>query len=92
MLAALREAFPKARIIGITAVWGSDRAPATMERVNEIVRKSVIAVDGTFIDIGFPLVGHTAWLQPDQIHPNASGQQEVAKTIEEKLATLNLAL
>ncbi|WP_431276981.1 SGNH/GDSL hydrolase family protein [Leifsonia poae] len=92
MLDALRDAFPKARIIGITAVWGSDQPPATMTRVDEIVRKSVTGVDGTFLDIGFPLVGHTAWLQPDQIHPNVSGQVEVAKTIEEKLATLNLAL
>jgi acyl-CoA thioesterase-1 len=92
MLDALREAFPKVRIIGITAVWGSDQPPATMDRVNEIVRKSVTAVDGTFLDIGFPLVGHTAWLQADQIHPNASGQQVVAKTIDEKLAPLNLAL
>jgi acyl-CoA thioesterase-1 len=92
MLDALRKAFPSVRIIGITAVWGSDQPPATLDRVNEIVRKSVTAVDGTFLDIGFPLVGHPAWLQPDQIHPNASGQQVVAKTVEEKLAPLNLAL
>jgi acyl-CoA thioesterase-1 len=92
MLHALRKAFPTVRIIGITAVWGSDQPPATLDRVDEIVRKSVTAVDGTFLDIGFPLVGHPALLQPDQIHPNASGQQVIAKAIEEKLAPLNLAL
>ena len=49
-------------------------------------------VDGTFLDIGFPLVGRPADLQPDGIHPNAAGQDVVARVIESKLAPLDLPL
>ncbi|MFF1633766.1 SGNH/GDSL hydrolase family protein [Leifsonia sp. NPDC058248] len=92
LLDALRAAFPDARIIGTTAVWGSDRPPATLTRVDGIVEKAVEKVDGTFLDLGFPLVGHRDLLQADQIHPNAAGQDVVAKVVDSKLAPLNLAL
>ena len=36
LLSELRSAFPRAHIIGITAVWGSDQPPATMTRVDGI--------------------------------------------------------
>jgi acyl-CoA thioesterase-1 len=92
LLEALRAAFPDARIIGTTAVWGSDQPPATLTRVDGIVEKAVENVDGTFLDLGFPLVGHRGLLQADQIHPNAAGQDVVAKLVDSKLAPLNLAL
>lgn len=92
MLRELRDAFPDARIIGTTAIWGSDKPPASVERVDSIAESAVKAVGGSFVDVGFPLVNHPEWLQPDQIHPNALGQDVVAKVIEAKLAPLNLAL
>jgi acyl-CoA thioesterase-1 len=92
LLEALRAAFPDARIIGTTAVWGSDQPPATLTRIDGIVEAAVKNVDGTFLDLGFPLVGHRALLQTDQIHPNAAGQDVVAKVVDSKLAPLNLAL
>ncbi|MBW8871620.1 MAG: SGNH/GDSL hydrolase family protein, partial [Leifsonia sp.] len=92
MLRELREAFPDASIVGITGIWGSDHPPATMTHVDEIVGDAVRDVDGTWLDIGFPLVGHPDLLQPDGIHPNAAGQKVVARTIESKLRPLNLAL
>ena len=92
MLGELRSACPHAHIIGITAVWGSDNPPATIARVDGIVEKAVKAVDGTFIDIGFPLLGRPQYLQPDGIHPNAAGQDVVARVVESKLAPLDRAL
>jgi acyl-CoA thioesterase-1 len=92
MLRELRERFPKATIVGITGVWGSDQPPATMTRVDGIVGDAVRDVDGTWLDIGFPLVGHPELVQADGIHPNAAGQKVVARTIEAKLRPLDLAL
>ncbi|MDR6612975.1 GDSL-type esterase/lipase family protein [Leifsonia sp. 1010] len=92
MLRELRERFPDATIVGITGIWGSDQPPATMTRVDDIVGDAVRGVDGTWLDIGFPLVGHPELLQADGIHPNAAGQKVVAQTIESKLQPLNLAL
>jgi acyl-CoA thioesterase I len=92
MLRELRETFPHATIVGITGVWGSDQPPATMTRVDGIVEDAVRNVDGTWIDIGFPLVGHPDLVQADGIHPNAAGQRLVAKAVDAKLAPLNLAL
>lgn len=92
MLRELRSACPHAHIIGITAVWGSDNPPATIARVDGIVEKAVKAVDGRFIDIGFPLLGRPQYLQPDGIHPNAAGQDVVARVVESKLAPLDRAL
>lgn len=92
MLDALRQQFPKVRIIGTTAIWGSDTPPATITRVDAIMKEAVQGVDGTFLDVGFPLVGHRELLQADQIHPNSAGQKAVANVIDSKLAPLNLAL
>lgn len=92
MLGQLRDAFPDAHIIGTTAIWGSDKPPATVETIDRIAEKAVKDVGGSFVDVGFPLVGHPEWLQADQIHPNALGQDVVAKVIEAKIAPLNLAL
>ncbi|MEN0086544.1 MAG: GDSL-type esterase/lipase family protein [Leifsonia sp.] len=92
MLRELRERFPKATIVGITGIWGSDQPPATMTRVDGIVGDAVRDVNGTWLDIGFPLVGHPELVQADGIHPNAAGQKVVARTIESKLRPLDLAL
>jgi len=92
MLRELREKFPDATIVGITGIWGSDQPPATMTRVDDIVEDAVRDVNGTWLDIGFPLVGHPELLQADGIHPNAAGQKVVARTIDSKLRPLNLAL
>ncbi|WP_143465643.1 SGNH/GDSL hydrolase family protein [Leifsonia sp. NCR5] len=92
LVGALRSAFPRAHIIGVTAIWGSDQPPATITMVDDAFRSAVEDVDGTFVDIGFPLVGHPEWLQADGIHPNPAGQEIVAKAIETKLAPKSLAL
>lgn len=90
LLGELRDTFPRARIIGITTVWGADQPPATVAVVDEIVKKAVTDVGGTFLDIGYPLAGHPELVQADGIHPNAAGERIVAKTIEDRLAPLDV--
>lgn len=92
LVGTLRTTFPHAHIIGVTAIWGSDQPPSTITMVDDAFQSAIEAVDGTFVDIGFPLVGHPEWLQPDGIHPTPAGQEIVAKTIEAKLAPNTLAL
>ncbi|WP_460631641.1 SGNH/GDSL hydrolase family protein [Leifsonia lichenia] len=92
LLGRLRSTFPHAHIIGVTAIWGADKPPATITMVDDAFAAAIDGVDGTLIDIGFPLAGHADWVQPDGIHPNPTGQEVVAKTIEAKLAPNALAL
>lgn len=92
LLSELRSMFPRARIIGITGVWGSDQPPATMTAVNTLVKQAVSDADGTFLDIGFPLVDHPELVQPDGVHPNAAGERVVADVIEERLASISAKL
>ncbi|GIT79341.1 hypothetical protein LLS1_10100 [Leifsonia sp. LS1] len=88
LLGELRDAFPHARIIGITGIWGADAQPATLDRVDDIVGAAVRSVGGDFLDLGRPLEGKADLLQPDGIHPNAAGQRAVAARIESRLAPL----
>jgi acyl-CoA thioesterase-1 len=90
LLGELRDTFPRARIIGITTVWGADAPPVSVTIVNGIVERAVAEVGGTFVDIGYPLGGHPELLQADGIHPNAAGERIVAKTIEDRLAPLGV--
>jgi acyl-CoA thioesterase-1 len=90
LLGELRDAFPRARVIGITAIWGADRPPATLQTVDGILERAVTAVHGTFLDIGYPLAGHPELVQADGIHPNAAGERAVATVIEDRLAPLGV--
>lgn len=90
LLGELHDTFPRARIIGITTVWGADTPPPTVATVNGVVEKAVTGVGGTFLDIGYPLAGHPELVQADGIHPNAAGERAVAKVIEDRLAPLGV--
>ncbi|GAA4149641.1 SGNH/GDSL hydrolase family protein [Leifsonia shinshuensis] len=90
LLGELHDTFPRARIIGITTVWGADAPPATVATVNGIVERAVTGVGGTFLDIGYPLAGRPELVQADGIHPNAAGERAVAKVIEDRLAPLGV--
>ena len=70
------------------------RRPRTIDaRGRRSSEEAVRDVDGTWLDIGFPLVGHPELLQPDGIHPNAAGQKVVARTHRREAARRsNLAL
>ncbi|MBB2966129.1 GDSL-type esterase/lipase family protein [Leifsonia aquatica] len=92
LLGELRDTFPHAHIIGITGIWGADAQPATLDRVDDIVRAAVSDVHGDFLDLGSPLQGKADLLQADGIHPNAAGQRAVAARVESRLAPLAATL
>jgi acyl-CoA thioesterase-1 len=92
MLQALRDAAPKATIVGISTVWNDTKTPDQMDDINEQVRTAIKQVDGVYLDIGQPLAGHRSWLQADDVHPTAKGQRELAKAIAGAIRSAKLTL
>ncbi|WP_426520747.1 SGNH/GDSL hydrolase family protein [Diaminobutyricibacter sp. McL0618] len=85
LLDHLRAALPHATIVGTSAVWGDTPVPARLTADNALTRQAVTDVGGTYIDLGIPLAGHPALLQPDHVHPNAAGQTVVAGVVNRAL-------
>lgn len=92
VVAALRTALPTATIIGISTVWNDTMTPSQMDDINEQVRQAMKQVGGVYLDIGQPLAGHRDWLQSDDVHPTAKGQQELAKVIAGAIRSSKLTL
>lgn len=92
LLDRIRSVLPKATIVGTSAVWGADAPPARLAGVDDAVRQAVTGVGGTFIDVGFPLSGHPELVQPDTIHPTASGQAIIAQTVDRRLTAVRLTV
>ena len=88
----LRDAPPKATIVGISTVWNDTKTPDQMDDINEQVRTAIKQVDGVYLDIGQPLAGHRNWLQADDVHPTAKGQRELAKAIAGAIRSAKLTL
>jgi acyl-CoA thioesterase-1 len=80
----LHSALPKAHIIGFNALTGqasdSDLAP-----FDEALKTAVLAVKGTWLDLGQPYRGRTGLVQDDDEHPTLPGQQVIAAQVEAKL-------
>ncbi|MHC5795577.1 SGNH/GDSL hydrolase family protein [Lacisediminihabitans sp. FW035] len=92
VVASLRAKLPKTTIVGISTVWNDTVAPDQMDDINEQVRTAILAVKGTYLDIGQPLAGHRSWLQSDDIHPTARGQQQLAKVIAGAIRSAKLSI
>ena len=80
-LTVLRSQFPNADIVGVSTVWSDTPPPAQLADVNSQVQQAVTAVGGRYVDIGQPLAGHRELLLPDDVHPTAEGQAELADAI-----------
>lgn len=81
-LQSLRASLPKATIIGISTIWNDQtEVPGQIDDINQQVKQAVQGVGGTFIDVGQPLTGHPEWMQDDDVHPTAAGQQQLAVAI-----------
>ena len=89
---ALRSALPTATIVGISTVWNDTDTPNQIGEINQQVRQAMQQVGGLYLDIGQPFVGHRDWLQNDDVHPTAEGQQELAKVIGGAIRNANLTL
>ncbi|MGO4535589.1 SGNH/GDSL hydrolase family protein [Leifsonia sp. 2MCAF36] len=85
-LKRLRTALPHARIIGVSALWGSEPPPSQIPVISATVRDSVVAVGGSWVEIGQPFLGHRDLVRADHVHPTVEGQKLLARTIEHAIA------
>ena len=92
VVASLRAKLPTTTIVGISTVWNHTVAPDQMADINEQVRTALLAVKGTYLDIGQPLAGHRSWLQTDGIHPTARGQQQLATVVAGSIRGAKLSI
>lgn len=72
---------PHARLIGLSAIWNQDAPPAQLAKITKAMRRALEREGGTFVDIGEPLRGHPEWMQSDDVHPTARGQQAVEAAV-----------
>ncbi|MFP3465046.1 SGNH/GDSL hydrolase family protein [Leifsonia sp. SIMBA_070] len=85
-LQRLRTALPDARIIGVSALWGSDDAPAQVPIISATVRDAVLDVGGSWVGLGQPFAGRTDLVLADHVHPTVAGQRLLATTIANSIA------
>ncbi|PCN49056.1 SGNH/GDSL hydrolase family protein [Curtobacterium sp. 'Ferrero'] len=72
---------PHARVIGLSAIWNQDAPPAQLAVISKAMRSALRREGGTYVDIGEPLRGHPTWMQSDDVHPTARGQQAIAAAV-----------
>lgn len=80
-VAALREAFPEARIVALTAFTFAEPAHPNLAVVNEELRALAAEFDLDVIDIGEPVLGDPALLAPDGLHPSVAGHAAIAAAV-----------
>ncbi|MFJ4296427.1 SGNH/GDSL hydrolase family protein [Curtobacterium sp. NPDC089689] len=72
---------PRARVIGLSAIWNQDAPPAQLAKISKAMRVALQREGGTYVDIGEPLRGHADWMQSDDVHPTVRGQQAIAAAV-----------
>ena len=82
---ALHAKFPRAKIVGLSAVWGDTTVPDEIAEIDSQVQQAMTLVGGTYVDFGQPLSGHPELMQSDDVHPTAAGQQVLAAAIKDAL-------
>lgn len=82
----MREAAPAALIVGLSTIWNDeDDLPDEVASTSDDLSDAVSLVDGIFIDVGQPLAGHPSWMQDDDVHPTARGQESIEEAVRAKL-------
>ncbi|MFJ8893444.1 SGNH/GDSL hydrolase family protein [Leifsonia sp. NPDC102414] len=89
-LQRLRTALPDAVIIGVGPIWGAGTPTPATPVVASIVRSAVLAVDGTWVDVGQPFQNRADLVQKDNVHPTADGQHLLAGLIADKIAAARI--
>ncbi|TAM71278.1 MAG: SGNH/GDSL hydrolase family protein [Microbacteriaceae bacterium] len=84
-IAHLRQALPKATLIGLSAVWGDTAPPSQLADIDDQVDSAVTGNGGYYLNVGQPLGGHADLMQSDDVHPTASGQRTLAQAVSEAL-------
>lgn len=85
-LKAIHAALPDAQILAVSPVWNDTPEPAQLKEIGADVAESALDVGARNLDIGRPLAGQRALLQPDDVHPTAAGQQAIASAVEKALS------
>ena len=85
-LKRLHAALPHARIIGVSALWGSDPTPAEVPVISQTVKAAVLAVGGSWVDLGQPFAGHPELVLADHVHPTVEGQRLLAQRVSAAIA------
>lgn len=70
---------PDTQIIATSPVWSTDTPPMLLLAACTVVQRAVTAVGGTYVDLGDPLLGKSAYMAADQIHPNDAGHAAIAE-------------
>jgi acyl-CoA thioesterase-1 len=81
LVAEVHRLLPRARVIGLSAIWNEDAPPAQLASISGALRSAIEEDGGTSVDIGEPLRGHADWMQSDDVHPTARGQQAVEAAV-----------
>jgi lysophospholipase L1-like esterase len=81
LVAEVHRLLPRARVVGLSAIWNEDAPPAQLATISAALRSAVERDGGTTVDIGQPLRGHAAWMQADDVHPTARGQRAVEAAV-----------
>ncbi|QWT23101.1 SGNH/GDSL hydrolase family protein [Subtercola sp. PAMC28395] len=87
----LRTALPLAKIVAVSAAWGSTPLPEQLVRFNQIVSDASASVGGAYIDIGQLFLDHPELMQADDTHPTVDGQNLLAETIGRQLTVDQIA-
>lgn len=78
----MHDAAPGARIFGLSTIWNDDTdVPDEVGSTSDDLSVAISLVGGTFLDVGQPLAGHPDWMQDDDVHPTARGQQAIAQAV-----------
>ena len=85
-LKRLHAALPHARIVGVSALWGSDPTPAEVPVISQTVKAAVLAVGGFWVDLGQPFAGHPELVLADHVHPTVEGQKLLAQRVSDAIA------
>jgi acyl-CoA thioesterase-1 len=81
LVADLHRLLPRARVVGLSAIWNEQTPPAQLAAISAALRTAIDEHGGTYVDIGQPLRGHPDWMQSDDVHPTVRGQRAVLSAV-----------
>lgn len=82
----LSAALPDTTIIGLGAVWGSTKPPASASVIDDALKTAVLSAGGHWLAIGQTFLGRADLMQPDDVHPNSAGQELLGRTVADAIA------
>ena len=87
----LKTALPDARIIVVEPFWYTDERPESVEVIIGWVQAAAGDIGADYIPgASHWIEGHPEWRASDGLHPNDDGYAEMARRMNDELATLGL--